>query len=69
MPLRWTGDDGKDRKAGALLDGLVERTGQVWRVVLMTDAGDAQRAFHQSRGFLEGHDGAPAELRSFALFR
>ncbi len=54
---------------GALLDELLRQTGRIRQVVLLTDAGHAQRAFYESRGFMEAHDFAPHQLRSFVHFR
>lgn len=50
---------------GALLDEVLDRTRSIRQVVLLTDAEDAQRSFYESRGFVEAHDFAPHQLRSF----
>ena len=54
---------------GALLDELLVRTRGIRQVVLLTDAEDSQRAFYESRAFVEAHDFAPHQLRAFALVR
>ncbi|MDQ7876884.1 GNAT family N-acetyltransferase [Microbacterium sp. QXD-8] len=50
---------------GALLDEVLHRTRHIRQLVLLTDAEDAQRAFYESRGFVEAHDFTPNQLRSF----
>ncbi len=50
---------------GALLDEVLRRAIDVRQVVLITDAQLGQRAFYESRGFIEVHDTKPQELRSF----
>ncbi|WP_260981073.1 GNAT family N-acetyltransferase [Curtobacterium pusillum] len=54
---------------GMLLDAVLERTADVRQTVLTTDAEPGQRAFYESRGFVEAHDVQPAPLRSFVLLR
>ena len=54
---------------GALLDELLVRTRNIRQVVLLTDAEAGQRAFYESRRFVEAHDFSPAELRCFVLVR
>lgn len=54
---------------GALLDEALRRYAGVRQTVLLTDAEDGQRAFYESRGFVEVHDVEPAPLRSFVLLR
>ena len=54
---------------GALLDDFVARVPQIRQVVLITDAEPGQRAFYESRGFVEAHDVAPEPLRSFVRLR
>lgn len=54
---------------GALLDEVLSRSEHIRQVVLLTDAEDAQRAFYESRGFIEAHDFAPNQLRSFVRVR
>ncbi|AOX65614.1 GNAT family N-acetyltransferase [Curtobacterium sp. BH-2-1-1] len=54
---------------GALLDGVLERYAHVRQTVLTTDAEPGQRAFYESRGFVEVHDVVPTPLRSFVLLR
>jgi len=41
----------------------------VRQVVLLTDAEPGQRAYYESRGFVEAHDVRPEPLRSFVLLR
>lgn len=53
----------------ALLDAVLARYGSVRQTVLTTDGEPGQRAFYESRGFVEAHDVAPAPLRSFVLLR
>lgn len=50
---------------GALLDETLRRNAHIRQIVLLTDSEESQREFYQSRGFLEAHDVAPHELRSF----
>ena len=50
---------------GALLDEILTRTQHIRQLVLLTDAEETQRAFYESRGFIEAHDFRPNELRSF----
>jgi GNAT superfamily N-acetyltransferase len=54
---------------GALLDAVLERYAGVHQTVLLTDAEPGQRAFYESRGFVEVHDVAPQPLRSFVVLR
>lgn len=54
---------------GALLDEMLRRTDHIRQLVLLTDAEEAQRAFYESRGFVEAHDFRPHELRSFVRIR
>lgn len=54
---------------GALLDAVIERSADVRQTVLTTDAEPGQRAFYESRGFVEVDDVEPAPLRSFVLLR
>ncbi len=54
---------------GALLDAVLERYPDVRQTVLTTDAEPGQRAFYESRGFVEVHDVRPAPLRSFVRLR
>lgn len=54
---------------GALLDAVLERYAGVRQTVLLTDAEPGQRAFYESRGFVEVHDVAPQPLRSFVVLR
>ncbi|MGN6409310.1 MAG: GNAT family N-acetyltransferase, partial [Curtobacterium sp.] len=54
---------------GALLDAVLERYAHVRQTVLTTDAVPGQRAFYESRGFVEVHDLQSAPLRSFVLLR
>ena len=54
---------------GALLDEILARTQHIRQLVLLTDAEETQRAFYESRGFIEAHDFRPNELRSFARIR
>lgn len=54
---------------GALLDEVLARTEHIRQLVLLTDTETAQRAFYESRGFIEAHDFRPNELRSFVRFR
>ncbi len=50
---------------GALLDRIVADAAGIRQLVLLTDAEDGQRAFYESRGFVEVHEVKPAPLRSF----
>lgn len=52
---------------GALLDAVLHRYSHVRQTVLLTDAEPGQRAFYESRGFVEVHDVEPQPLRSFVL--
>lgn len=54
---------------GALLDEVMRRYAHIRQLVLLTDAEPGQRAFYESRGFVEAHDFRPAELRSFVRIR
>ncbi|ROR36512.1 acetyltransferase (GNAT) family protein [Curtobacterium sp. JUb34] len=54
---------------GALLDAVLHRYSHVRQNVLLTDAEPGQRAFYESRGFVEVHDVEPQPLRSFVLLR
>jgi GNAT superfamily N-acetyltransferase len=54
---------------GALLDAVLERYAHVRQTVLTTDTEPGQRAFYESRGFVEVHDVQPSPLRSFVLLR
>ncbi|MGN8050414.1 GNAT family N-acetyltransferase [Curtobacterium sp. 22159] len=54
---------------GALLDEALRRYDRVRQTVLLTDADPGQRAFYESRGFVEAHDATPSPLRSFVLLR
>ncbi|WP_284760433.1 GNAT family N-acetyltransferase [Curtobacterium sp. MEB011] len=54
---------------GALLDAALQRYADVRQTVLLTDAEAGQRAFYESRGFVEAHDVEPQPLRSFVLLR
>lgn len=54
---------------GALLDEVIDRTGHIRQMVLLTDDEPSQRAFYESRGLTEAHDVAPSPLRSFVLLR
>jgi GNAT superfamily N-acetyltransferase len=54
---------------GALLDAVLCRYSHVRQTVLLTDAEPGQRAFYESRGFVEVHDVEPQPLRSFVLLR
>lgn len=54
---------------GQLLDELLERTASIRQVVLTTDSEGRQRAFYESRGFVEVHDVQPHQLRSFVRIR
>lgn len=54
---------------GALLDEVLHRTEAIRQVVLLTDAEGGQRAFYESRGFVEAHDVTPHQLRSFVRIR
>ncbi|MCU0152368.1 GNAT family N-acetyltransferase [Curtobacterium poinsettiae] len=54
---------------GALLDAVLQRYADVRQTVLLTDAEAGQRAFYESRGFVEAHDVEPQPLRSFVLLR
>lgn len=62
---------GKQRSGvgGQLLDAALARYAHVRQVVLLTDAEPGQRAFYESRGFVEVHDVRPVPLRSFVLLR
>ncbi|WP_307860744.1 GNAT family N-acetyltransferase [Curtobacterium flaccumfaciens] len=53
----------------ALLDAVLQRYAGVRQTVLLTDAQPGQRAFYESRGFVEAHDVEPQPLRSFVLLR
>ena len=50
---------------GALLDRVIADAAGIRQLVLLTDAEDGQRAFYESRGFVEVHEVTPAPLRSF----
>jgi GNAT superfamily N-acetyltransferase len=54
---------------GALLDTVLHRYSHVRQAVLLTDAEAGQRAFYESRGFVEVRDVEPQPLRSFVLLR
>lgn len=54
---------------GALLDAVLQRYADVRQTVLLTDTEAGQRAFYESRGFVEAHDVEPQPLRSFVLLR
>ncbi|WP_068482704.1 GNAT family N-acetyltransferase [Pseudoclavibacter helvolus] len=54
---------------GQLMDDLLERTASIRQVVLTTDSEERQRAFYESRGFVEVHDVQPHQLRSFVRLR
>ncbi|WP_416371903.1 GNAT family N-acetyltransferase [Curtobacterium sp. VKM Ac-2884] len=54
---------------GALLDAVLRRYEGIRQTVLLTDAEPGQRAFYESRGFIEVHDVEPQPLRSFVLLR
>ena len=54
---------------GRLLDAALDRYRHVRQVVLLTDAEPGQRAYYESRGFVEAHDVQPEPLRSFVLLR
>lgn len=54
---------------GALLDAVLDRSAGVRQTVLLTDDEPGQRAFYESRGFVEVHDVEPQPLRSFVLLR
>lgn len=54
---------------GALLDAVLRRYEGIRQTVLLTDAEPGQRAFYESRGFVEVHDVEPQPLRSFVLLR
>jgi GNAT superfamily N-acetyltransferase len=54
---------------GALLDAVLQRYAGVRQTVLLTDDEPGQRAFYESRGFVEAHDVGPQPLRSFVLLR
>lgn len=54
---------------GALLDAVLQRYAGVRQTVLLTDDEPGQRAFYESRGFVEAHDVDPQPLRSFVLLR
>lgn len=54
---------------GALLDAVLDRSAGVRQTVLLTDTEPGQRAFYESRGFVEVHDVEPQPLRSFVLLR
>ena len=54
---------------GALLDAVLQRYAGVRQTVLLTDDQPGQRAFYESRGFVEAHDVEPHPLRSFVLLR
>ena len=54
---------------GALLDEVLRRSAGIRQTVLLTDAEPSQRAFYESRGFVEVHDVGPRPLRSFVLLR
>ncbi len=54
---------------GALLDAVLQRYAGVRQTVLLTDDEPGQRAFYESRGFVEAHDVDPRPLRSFVLLR
>lgn len=54
---------------GALLDAVLDRSADVRQTVLLTDDEPGQRAFYESRGFVEVHDVEPQPLRSFVLLR
>ncbi|WP_223172363.1 GNAT family N-acetyltransferase [Microbacterium sp. NIBRBAC000506063] len=50
---------------GALLDRVISDAAGIRQLVLLTDAEGGQRAFYESRGFVEVHEVKPAPLRSF----
>lgn len=52
-----------------LLDAVLDRSAGVRQTVLLTDTEPGQRAFYESRGFVEVHDVEPQPLRSFVLLR
>ena len=54
---------------GALLDAVLQRYAGVRQTILLTDDEPGQRAFYESRGFVEAHDIGPQPLRSFVLLR
>ncbi|WP_156155300.1 GNAT family N-acetyltransferase [Curtobacterium flaccumfaciens] len=54
---------------GALLDAVLQRYADVRQTVLLTDTEAGQRAFYESRAFVEAHDVEPQPLRSFVLLR
>lgn len=54
---------------GALLDAVLDRSASVRQTVLLTDDEPGQRAFYESRSFVEVHDVEPQPLRSFVLLR
>ncbi|WP_040166111.1 GNAT family N-acetyltransferase [Microbacterium gorillae] len=56
----------RDGIGGALLDEVLARADGIRQIVLQTDTDPGQRAFYESRGFIESHDNG---LRSFALLR
>lgn len=57
------------RGVGSLLMNKVQqRYSNVRQLVLMTDTDESQRAFYESRGFVEVHDHDP-ELRAFVRIR
>ncbi|WP_416354780.1 GNAT family N-acetyltransferase [Curtobacterium sp. VKM Ac-1376] len=53
----------------ALLGAVLDRYAGVRQTVLLTDDEPGQRAFYESRGFVEAHDVEPQPLRSFVLLR
>jgi GNAT superfamily N-acetyltransferase len=50
---------------GALLDDVLRWSAGIRQIVLMTDAEPGQRAFYESRAFVETHDVTPEPLRAF----
>lgn len=54
---------------GRLLDAVLRRYATIRQTVLLTDDEAGQRAFYESRGFVEAHDVEPGALRSFVLLR
>lgn len=54
---------------GALLDAVIGASEGIRQLVLLTDDEARQRAFYESRGFVEAHDVMPHPLRSFVRLR